>query len=60
MVRVDLRKMTFKPRLKGSEGTSHKKSALEGENQYKGPEAGTCLVYTRNSKEVSETGDSLA
>lgn len=56
MVRVDLRKRTFEQRLEVSEGHSHvnilKKSALEGENQYKDPEAETYLVYTRNSKEV--------
>lgn len=54
IVRVDLRKMTFGQRLEGSEGASHvniqKKSALKGENQYKGPEAEICLVNTKNNK----------
>ena len=65
MVRVDLRKLTFKQRLEGNAGDSHmsilkKKNVLERESQYKSSEAGICLVYERKSKEISEIGGSSA
>ena len=65
MVRVDLRKLTFKQRLEGNAGASHmsilkKKKVLERESQYKSSEAGIRLVYKRKNKEISEIGGSSA
>lgn len=62
MVRVDLRK--FEPRLGEVKDSAIRYENLKEkcfrESQYKGPEVGTCLMHIRNSKEINETGDSLA